>query len=105
MKNILILFFFITLLSSCNNFEMKDLYGSWSSENIEFTFNEDKTMACRIGSLNEKGRFRPFGNTIELVNAEEKVLTRITIKSLKDDQLIIDLPNIGSKIYTLKRVK
>lgn len=82
---------------------MEELYGTWTSNDIEFTFNEDKTMNCRLGALNEKGRYRPFGNTLEIINTEEKVLTRVTIKSLKNDSLIIDLPNFSSNIYTLVR--
>ena len=102
------LFLFTILLfsfSACSNFEMDDLYGSWSSKDIDFTFNEDKTMKVRLGSITDSGRYRPFGNTLELVGSNNKVITRLTIMSLKNDSLTIDIPNIESKVRVLTRIK
>lgn len=104
MKKLFFLLFLFSL-SACSNYETKDLYGTWNSPEVGFVFNEDKTMDVRIGAMTDKGRYRPFGNTLELVNSENKVLTRVTIKSLKNDSLVIDMPNIGSRIFTLTRMK
>ena len=52
MKKSLFLFAISILIFSCgNNYEMKDLYGSWNAEKVNFTFNEDKSMSWKLGAL------------------------------------------------------
>lgn len=86
---------------------MKDLYGSWNADKISFTFNEDKSMSWKLGAMEGEGRFRPFGNTLEVINKENKVvIPRISIKSLKGDTLMIDMPSMGtSREIVLVRAK
>lgn len=108
MKKSLFIFAISILLFSCgNNYEMKDLYGSWNAEKVNFTFNEDKSMSWKLGALEGEGRFRPFGNTLEVINKENKVvIPRISIRSLKGDTLKIDMPSMGtSREIVLVRAK
>jgi hypothetical protein len=106
MKKIIFLFLASVIFSSCSNFEMKDLYGSWTSENFDFTFNEDKTINYRMGQIADKGTYRPLGNAIEVVSSQNLVVTRITVKSLENDTLTIDLPlNGASRVFKLTRKK
>ena len=96
---------FVFLLISCKNHKIEELYGSWTSENIELDLREDKSMQCRLGVSEISGRFRTFGNSIELINSEEKSVGRIGIKSLKNDTLVIDLIQMSSNTFTLVRKK
>jgi hypothetical protein len=108
MKKSLFIFAISILLFSCgNNYEMKDLYGNWNTDKISFTFNEDKSMSWKLGALEGEGRFRPFGNTLEVINKENKVvIPRISIRSLKGDTLKIDMPSMGtSREIVLVRAK
>lgn len=105
MNKLLLLSISLLLFSACSNFKLEELYGSWTSKDIDFTFNEDKTMKVRLGSMNDTGRYRPFGNTLEIIGSDDKVITRVTVKSLKNDSLTIDLPNIESNVRVLTRKK
>jgi len=91
------------LLVACMNYVEEELLGTWHCKEFDFTFKEDMTMSWRRGTVTQTGSYRPFGNSIELIGEDNKVLTRVTIKSLKDDSLIIDLPAISSRVFTLTR--
>jgi hypothetical protein len=108
MKKSFFIFIFSFLFFSCSkNFEMKDLYGSWNADKVIFTFNEDKSMSWKLGAMEGEGSFRPFGNTLEVINKENKVvIPRISIRSLKGDTLKIDMPSMGTtREIVLVRVK
>lgn len=106
MKNLLLFMLTLFLFSSCSNFKMEELYGTWSDETIEITFNPDKTINYSFGQIKDNGKYRPLGNAIEVINSEEKVFTRITVKSLVKDELTIDLPMLGaSRVKKLTRKK
>ena len=106
MKNLFLLSLMLVLFSSCSNFKMEELYGSWTSETINITFNKDNTIEYNFGQIADKGTYRALGNAIEVINSENKVFTRITIKSLVNDELTIDLPIMGaSSVRKLSRKK
>ena len=103
MKKILIISTLLLLFAACNNYKTDDLYGSWTSEKVDLTFNKDKTMQCRLGPSEFSGRYRLFGNSVELINSDEKVIGSIAIKSLKNDSLVVDILQFSSNLYTLVR--
>ena len=96
----------LVCLSACSTYESKDLYGTWHCEEFDFTFNEDKTMSLRRGDVKENGRYKPFGNAMELIGENELVITRVTINYIKGDSMKINMPLGGSSRYfVLSRVK
>jgi hypothetical protein len=86
----------LLLLTACSTYESKDLYGTWHCEEFDFTFGEDKSMSLRRGDIKESGRYKPFGNAIELIGENELVITRVTINYIKGDSMKIDMPVGGS---------
>lgn len=97
---------FLALMTACSTYESKDLYGTWHCEEFDFTFNEDKSMSLRRGDIKESGRYKPFGNAIELIGENELVITRVTINYIKGDSMKIDMPVGGSsRHFLLTRVK
>jgi lipopolysaccharide export LptBFGC system permease protein LptF len=105
MKKLLMLVFVTVLLFSCKNYKTEELFGSWTSDKMDLVLNKDKTMNCRIGGNEFSGRFKTFGNSMELINSEEKVIGSVSIKSLKNDTLILNLIKIQSNLITLVRKK
>jgi hypothetical protein len=92
------------VLSACSNFEKKDLYGHWKAQDLDFVFNADNTFEMQIGELQEKGTFRTFGNNAELINQKGYVAFTMMIKSLKNNELTINMIHLGADhIYVLKR--
>jgi hypothetical protein len=105
MKNIIFLIPLFFCLVACNNYKIEDLYGTWSSEKLAFTFNKDKTMQYLQAGVEQNGRYRIFGNSIELINSEDKVIGTLAIKSLRNDSLVVDMLSISSNLQTLVRKK
>lgn len=116
MRTLLLLLLTIFTLSSCgSNYKIEELYGKWQGDTWGFTFNEDST--CEILMNGEKWpgatMFRPvsIGNTLEFTADGKVILSNVTIKSLANDVLTIELrPMIGgatetTQIHELKRVK
>lgn len=104
--SLLVFALMLTFLTACSTYETKDLYGTWHCEEFDFTFKEDKSMSLRRGDVKESGRFRSFGNALELIGQDELVITRITINYIKGDSMKIDMPLAGSSRYfVLSRVK
>jgi hypothetical protein len=95
------------LFVACANFEKKDLYGSWSSPEMSFTFNEDTSFKMDMGLNKLEGTYKTFGNTLELISKESgKVVFTMLIKSLKDGELTINIPSMGAdRLYTMKKNK
>lgn len=106
----------ILTLSSCfePNYQLEDLYGKWTSENMGFTFNKDNSCEIIINGNKWPGEteFRPvsIGNTLEFTANGSVIMSNVTIKSLKDDVLTIEMrPMTNSKdqtteIHVLNRV-
>ena len=101
------LFLLLTLIffTACNNYKIEDLYGTWVFENIELRFNKDKTMERRVGAEEIKGRYNTFGNSLELIGPDNKVIGSVAIKSLKNDTLVLDLIQFKSTAITFTRKK
>lgn len=95
----------VIFFSACNNYKIEDLYGTWVFDNIELTFNKDKTMERRIGAEEIKGRYNTFGNSLELIGPDNKVIGSVAIKSLINDTLILDLIHFKSTPITFTRKK
>ena len=103
---VLFLMMMLCVMSACSSYNEADLYGTWRGDEMEFTFNADKTMHMKQGlNLDVSGKYNPFGNTIELINESNKVIFTIHVKELKGTDLTIDIPSLGtSRIYNLKKV-
>lgn len=104
MKKLLLLVIVLQLIA-CKNYKTEELYGSWTSDQMDITLNEDKTMNCRLGPEIIKGRYNTFGNSLELINSDNKVIGSLAIKSLKNDTLLLDLIQFKSNLITLVREK
>ncbi len=104
MKKVLLLLTLI-LFTACNNYKIEDLYGTWVFDNIELRFNKDKTMERRVGAEEIKGRYNTFGNSLELIGPDNKVIGSVAIKSLKNDTLVLDLIQFKSTAITFTRKK
>ena len=104
MKKLIILLA-ILLLTSCNNYKIEELYGSWTSDKMDLTLNKDKSMLCRLGPEEIKGRYNTFGNSLELIGPDNEVIGSVAIKSLKNDTLTLDLIQFSSNLITLVRKK
>jgi len=103
MRYILLLSAFL-LLAACSNFEKKDLYGHWATQDMGFVFNADNTFDMQIGTIRETGTFRTFGNTVELIDKKGYVAFTMMIKSLKNNELTINMIHLGAdNIYVLQR--
>lgn len=114
-------FFFLLLcaltLSACfeANYKIEELYGTWNSEELGFTFNEDGSCEVIIKGNKWPGetKFRPvsIGNTLEFTADGKVFLSNVTIKGLEGDVLQVEMRNmLGSNIqtsetHTLHRVK
>jgi hypothetical protein len=104
MRLFLLLALSVVLFSSCANYEKKDLYGTWSSPEMTFVFNADETFKMDLGLNKVEGKFHTFGNNIELINPEGKVVFTVLLKSLKDNELTINIPSMGTdRLYTMKK--
>jgi len=102
-------------LGSCTtNYEVKDLYGKWMGESMGFTFNEDGS--CEIFMNGEKDPRETYwrdamGNTLEFTSNGKVILSNVTVKSLKDDVLTIEMRplltkrDIATVIHVMKRVE
>lgn len=103
------LFILITTISlfiaSCTtNYEVKDLYGKWSGESMGFTFNEDSSCEIFLNGEQYPGDTHwraAIGNTLEFTANGKVIMSNVTIKSLKDDVLTIEMrPMMNSKDVT-----
>lgn len=103
MKFLFVISTAVCLLSSCMNFKQEELIGTWTSEQLDFSFHEDKTLEFRMGVLKDSGKYRPFGNSIEIIGSNNKVVTRLSVVSLEGNELVLDLPRFESRKYTLTR--
>ena len=113
MRFLSIVFLFTTLFTSCDSFktfEEKDIIGSWEGEKWGFTFNEDHTCSIsqsgRIWYDNANWRQMMFGNTLEFVANGKVILTNVTVKSVDQSTLTLELrPLIGSQTTTTETHK
>lgn len=101
--------------ASCTtNYEVKDLYGKWSGESMGFTFNEDSSCEIILNGEKYPGDTHwraAIGNTLEFTANGKVIMANVTIKSLKDKVLTIEMrPMTTSKdvttiIHEMKRVE
>lgn len=113
---LLILFAVLAMCSSCtSNYELEELYGKWEGSSIGFTFNRDGSCDIYMGGGKKwpgKTEFRPVsvGNTLEFTEGGKVIMSNLTIKSLVDDVLIIEMrpmlnPTKTSITHELNRVQ
>jgi len=95
----------VILVTACNNYKAEELYGVWTSDKMDLTLNKDKSMICRLGPEEFKGRYNTFGNSLELIGPDNKVIGSVAINSLKNDTLVLDLIQFKSNLITLVRKK
>lgn len=115
MRILMLLTALVILCASCGtNYKIEELYGTWECEAMGFTFNQDGS--CDIMMKGErwpgKTEFRAvsIGNTLEFTQGGLVILSNVTIKSLVDDVLTIEMrpmtnPTATTVIHEMKRVK
>lgn len=102
-------------LASCTtNYEVKDLHGQWEGKSMGFTFNEDSSCEIKINGEKYPGDTHwraAMGNTLEFTANGKVIMSNVTVKSLKDDVLTIEMrPMLNPKdlttvIHEMKRVE
>lgn len=102
-------------LASCTtNYEVKDLYGKWADETMGFTFNEDSSCEIMINGEKYPGDTHwraALGNTLEFTANGKVIMSNVTIKSLKDDVLTIEMrpllnpKDLATVVHEMKRVE
>ena len=102
-------------LGSCTtNYETKDLYGKWMGDSMGLTLNEDGS--CEIfmngGKDPRKTEWRDaMGNTLEFTSNGKVILSNVTVKSVTNDTLIIEMRplltkhDIATVIHVMPRVE
>lgn len=115
MRVLILLVAVATLAISCGptNYKVEELIGKWQGEKYAMTFNEDNTCEILIdGEQYPAAEWRAaIGNTLEFTQAGKVTLSNVTIKSLKDDVLTIEMRPIMTKkdltteIHMMNRVK
>lgn len=94
------------MLIACSTIEEKELYGKWEGEGLLIQLNEDKTAVFGNGLAVVNATFNKFGNTIELINENNKVVFNMRLKEVKDGKLYINIPSLGTDaIKELKKVQ
>jgi len=88
-----------------SNYKIEDLYGKWDSKSLGFTFNEDGSCVVLIDGNQWPGQTKyravSIGNTLEFTVNGKVFLSNVTIKSLKEDILEVEMRNMfGSKEMT-----
>jgi hypothetical protein len=103
-------------LGSCTtNYEVKDLHGKWMGESMGFTFNEDNSCEIFMSGAKDPRKVEwrdAMGNTLEFTSNGKVILSNVTVKSLKDDVLTIEMRpllttrhDISTVIHVMKRVE
>lgn len=91
---------------ACNNYEKKDMYGSWKNSSWEFTFNEDGSCTYGNHGATFPCTYHTTGNALEINGEGSFQLSNISIKSIKNDTFEMEMRMLGSpKIERLARVK
>lgn len=103
-------------LGSCTtNYEVEDLHGKWMGESMGFTFNEDSSCEIFMKGAKDPRKVEwraAMGNTLEFTSNGKVILSNVTIKSLKDDVLTIEMRpllttkhDIATVIHVMKRAE
>lgn len=108
-----LMIFSLVIFSSCDSFktfEEKDIIGSWEGDKWSFTFNEDHSCVIsqsgKVWYENANWRQMMFGNTLEFVANGKVILTNVTVKSVDQSTLTLELrPLIGNQITTTETHK
>ena len=105
------------LFSSCfeSNYKIEELYGTWDSEKLGFTFNKDGSCEVLMNGNKWPGetKFRAvsIGNTLEFTAGGKVFLSNVTIKNLEKDTLTIEMrdmfnpSNQTTNVHVLTRIK
>lgn len=102
-------------LGSCTtNYETKDLYGKWMGESMGLTLNEDGSCEIFMNGAKDSREIEwrdAMGNTLEFTSNGKVILSNVTVKSVKDDVLTIEMrplltrKDITTVIHAMKRVE
>ena len=105
MRYLFLILAFFTFMA-CSTVEESALHGRWEGDALKIQLNPDKTAIFFNGMAEVKCTYHKFGNTIELINENNKVIFNMRIQELKEDKLYINLHSMGAdNVKELKRVK
>jgi len=107
MRVVLVLMLAATCLVGCfeANYKMEELYGKWEGESMGFVFNEDESCEVYIKGERYPGETSYSavfgGNSLEFVADGKVFMSNVTIKSLENDVLTIEMrPMLNPKDLT-----
>lgn len=102
-------------LGSCTtNYEVTDLYGKWMGESMGLTLNEDRSCEMFINGVKDSREIQwrdAMGNTLEFTSNGKVILSNVTVKSVKNDTLTIEMRplltkrDIATVIHVMTRVE
>lgn len=96
MKNLILPLFSLVFILACATYDKEQLLGHWKSDTWELVFRADGT--CKVGNRGvlqgEKLKYTTLGNTLEISKDGRVIISNLTIKGIKDDQLTLEFRNL-----------